>query len=284
MITAFLTDSTLCIGCKACEVACKEWNGVPADGFAFSGASYDNTGSLGHSTWRHVKFIERSMDVTGAMGGADAGYRSNAFRWDFSSDVCKHCEHAGCLEACPTGAIVRTEFGGVFIQPDICNGCGYCVVTCPFGVVDRRPDDGRAFKCTFCYDRQKVGLEPACATACPTRSIQFGEIGELRARAAERVKELRVRGIDDAVVYDPQATSVGGTHAIFVFRGRPEEYNLPSRPEVPTVNLRPAWGAAAFAAGLMAAGAALAFLSGSVSDDRQDSAAARQPSSSRARR
>ena len=158
MITAFLTDSTLCIGCKACEVACKEWNGVPADGFTFTGTSYDNTGALGHSTWRHVKFIERTGDVDGAVSRGEAGYRSNAFRWDFSSDVCKHCEHAGCLEACPTGSIVRTEFGGVYIQPDVCNGCGYCVVTCPFGVVDRRPDDGRAFKCTFCYDRQKVGL------------------------------------------------------------------------------------------------------------------------------
>ena len=284
MITAFLTDSTLCIGCKACEVACKEWNGVPADGFTFSGASYDNTGALDHSTWRHVKFVERALDPEGAIAEADAGYRSNAFRWDFSSDVCKHCENAGCLEACPTGSIVRTEFGGVYIQPDVCNGCGYCIVTCPFGVVGRRPGDGRAFKCTFCYDRQKVGLQPACATACPTQSIQFGEIGELRERAAARVDELRLRGIDDAVVYDPQAMSVRGTHAIFVFRGRPEEYNLPSHPEVPTVNLRPAWASAVVAAGLMAAGAMLAFVSGSPPDDRQDRAAARQPLSSRARR
>ena len=259
MITAFLTDSTLCIGCKACEVACKEWNGVPADGFHFTGTSYDNTGGLGHSTWRHVKFIERAHDLAAAAATGDAGYRSNAFRWDFSSDVCKHCENAGCLEACPTGSIVRTEFGGVFIQPDICNGCGYCVVTCPFGVVDRRPDDGRAFKCTFCYDRQKVGLAPACATACPTQSIQFGEIGELRERAAARVDELQSRGIADAAVYDPLETSVGGAHAIFVFRGAPEEYNLPAAPEVPTVHLKPAWRSAGVAAGLMAAGATLAF-------------------------
>src|SRR5687768_14136132 len=206
MITAFLTDSTVCIGCKACEVACKEWNGIPADGFRLTGMSYDNTGALGHSTWRHVKFVERPSE-----------YRSNAFRWDFSSDVCKHCENAGCLEACPTGSIVRTEFGGVFIQPDVCNGCGYCVVACPFGVVDRRPDDGRAFKCTFCYDRQKAGLQPACATACPTQSIQFGEIGALREKALHRVDELRARGIGDAVIYDPRDTSVGGTHALFIF-------------------------------------------------------------------
>jgi formate dehydrogenase iron-sulfur subunit len=245
VITAFLTDSTMCIGCKACEVACKEWNQVPSDGFRLTGMSYDNTAGLGHSTWRHVKFIERN-------GGA--------FRWDFSSDVCKHCEHAGCLEACPTGSIVRTEFGGVFIQPDVCNGCGYCVVTCPFGVVDRRPDDGRAFKCTFCYDRQKAGLQPACAAACPTQSIQFGEIGELRARAEARVEELRARGIDDAVVYDPRETSVGGTHAIFVVRGRPGDYNLPADPQVPTVHLRDGWTSAAVAAGLMLLGTMSAFL------------------------
>jgi formate dehydrogenase iron-sulfur subunit len=246
-VTAFLTDSTLCIGCKACEVACKEWNDVPADGYTFTGFSYDNTTALGHSTWRHVKFIERD-------GGA-------AMRWDFSSDVCKHCEVAGCLEACPTGSIVRTEFGGVYVQPDVCNGCGYCVVTCPFGVIDRRPDDGRAFKCTFCYDRQKAGFEPACAAACPTESILFGEIGELRARAHARVDALHARGIEDAVVYDPQETSVGGTHAIFIVRGRPEEYNLPARPEVPTAHLREGWASVAVAAGLMLAGSFAAFLS-----------------------
>jgi formate dehydrogenase iron-sulfur subunit len=248
--TAFLTDSTVCIGCKACEVACKEWNAIPDDGFRFTGFSYDNTAGLGHSTWRHVKFIER----TAPAPAGDAGYRSNAFRWDFSSDVCKHCENAGCLEACPTGSIIRTEFGGVFVQPDVCNGCGYCIVACPFGVVDRRPEDGRAFKCTFCYDRQKAGLDPACATACPTESIVFGEIGELRERAAARLRELKSRGIEDATVYDPRDSSVGGTHAMFVFRGRPEEYNLPATPDVPTVHLRSGWTAAAIAAVLMVIG------------------------------
>jgi formate dehydrogenase iron-sulfur subunit len=274
MVTAFLTDTTLCIGCKACEVACKEWNQVPSDGCTFTGFSYDNTAGLGHSTWRHVKFVERMFDgasgseprgLSRASGSEPRGYRSNAFRWDFSSDVCKHCEHAGCLEACPTGSIVRTEFGGVYIQPDVCNGCGYCVVTCPFGVVDRRPDDGRAFKCTFCYDRQKAGLQPACATACPTESIVFGDIDELRVRAYARIEELRARGIDDAVVYDPQDTSVGGTHAIFVLRGRPEEYNLPSKPEVPTVHLRDGWAGAAVGAGLILLGTLAAFIGTSSS-------------------
>jgi formate dehydrogenase iron-sulfur subunit len=256
--TAFLTDSTLCIGCKACEVACKEWNDVPSDGLALTGFSYDNTAGLGHSTWRHVKFVERSGPPEGP---ADAGYRSNAFRWDFSSDVCKHCQNAGCLDACPTGSIVRTEFGGIFVQPDVCNGCGYCVVACPFGVVDRRPGDGRAFKCTFCYDRQKAGLKPACATACPTESILFGELEDLRAQAARRLDTLRSRGIDDAMLYDAANTSVGGTHAMFIFRGRPEEYNLPSAPEVPSVHLRDGWISAIVAAGMMLLGTAVAFAS-----------------------
>jgi len=245
--TAFLTDSTLCIGCKACEVACKEWNDVPADGYAWSGHSYDNTGTLGHSTWRHVKFVETAAlgSRPSALGGPD---------WQFSSDVCKHCEHAGCLEACPTGAIVRTEFGGVFVQPDVCNGCGYCVVTCPFGVIDRRPGDGRAFKCTFCYDRQKAGLKPACATACPTESILFGTIEEMQAAATARVRTLHTRGVTDATLYDAANTSVGGIHSLFILRGDPLDFNLPANPMVPTVHLRAGWTAAlAASVGLFAA-------------------------------
>lgn len=252
--TAFLTDSTLCIGCKACEVACKEWNGIEQDGVDWSGFSYDNTGSVGSSTWRHVKFIERAP-VPG-QGGNSGGAAS----WSFSSDVCKHCEEAGCLEACPTGSIVRTEFGGVFIQPDICNGCGYCVTSCPFGVVERNAKDGRAFKCTFCYDRQKAGLQPACAKACPTESIKFGKIDELRQTAMDRVKELRQRGIEDAAIYDPTDTTVRGTHAMFILRGDPRAYNLPLAPEVPTTYLRKGWRASALAAGLLLGGTLLAFL------------------------
>src|SRR5689334_19657162 len=152
----FFTDTTVCIGCKACEVACKQWNQLPDDGFHFTGMSYDNTVSLGASTWRHVAFIERPM----ALPTQDT---STDFSWLFMSDVCKHCKRAGCLEACPTGAIVRTEFDTVFVQPDVCNGCGYCVTACPFGVIDRREDDGRAWKCTLCYDRLKEDMTPACA-------------------------------------------------------------------------------------------------------------------------
>jgi formate dehydrogenase iron-sulfur subunit len=252
-ITAFLTDSTLCIGCKACEVACKEWNGISEDGYNWSGNSYDNTGGLGHSTWR-VKFIEAEIEP--GRGGNAPG----AMSWEFSSDVCKHCANAGCLEACPTGAIVRTEFGGVYIQPDVCNGCAYCVVACPFGVVERNVEDGRAFKCTFCYDRQKVGLKPACATACPTESIKFGKLNQLREEAHDRVENLRARGYDDATLYDPTETSVGGIHAFFIVRGDPRAYNLPPQPEVPTIYLRKGWKSAALAAGLMVGGALLAFL------------------------
>src|SRR3954454_11727762 len=234
--TAFLTDSTLCIGCKACEFARKELNQVPADGFEWSGHSYDNTLPLGHSTWRHVKFVE----MTTAFGvGGNSGEQVS---WSFSSDVCKHCTVAGCLEACPTGAIVRTEVGSVYVQDDVCNGCGYCVVGCPFGVIDRRPAPqrgaGGAFKCTFCYDRLSAGLTPACAKACPTESIQFGPLDELRLRARQRARDLRERGFAGAHIYDPLDTSVGGVHAIALLPVSPALVGLPARPEVPTIYLR----------------------------------------------
>lgn len=253
-VTAFLTDSTLCIGCKACEVACKEWNGIDADGLEFSGFSYDNTTALGHSTWRHVKFVEGAPEP--GIGGNDADKVS----WVFSSDVCKHCEVAGCLDACPTGSLIRTEFGGVYLQPDICNGCAYCVISCPFGVVQKNEDDGRAFKCTFCTDRQKAGLEPACAKACPTESIKFGRLDDIRRETDSRMDVLRARGMNDAQVYDPVDTSVGGIHSIFILRGDPQTYNLPPRPEVPATYMKDGWKAAAFEAVAMVAAVATSFL------------------------
>lgn len=253
-VTAFLTDSTLCIGCKACEVACKEWNGISEDGLDWSGYSYDNTGAVGASTWRHVKFVE---DAPVPGFGGNSGQQVS---WEFSSDVCKHCEEAGCLEACPTGAIVRTEFGGVYVQPDVCNGCAYCIVSCPFGVVAKNEKDGRAFKCTFCYDRQKAGLKPACAKACPTESIKFGEINHLREEAQKRLEVLQQRGMDDANLYDPTHTSVGGIHAMFIVRGDPRSYNLPPNPEVPTIYAKKGWTGSAIAAGLLLGGTLLAFL------------------------
>ena len=267
----FFTDPSLCIGCKACEVACKEWNGVPDDGYVWSGNSYDNTGRLGASTWRHVMFLEqdrqKGMQITG-VGDIDGGpfsttagsaaVRQDPFRWVFLSDVCKHCEEAGCLEACPTGAIVRTETASVFVQNDVCHGCGYCVVSCPFGVIDRRPtplpDAGGAFKCTFCYDRQKSGLVPACAKVCPTESILFGRLDHLRQYAADRVEHLQNIGYQDAHVYDPTETSVRGIHAFFLLLGQPEAYGLPPKPQVPTIYLRSSWTAAvATAIGALAA-------------------------------
>jgi formate dehydrogenase iron-sulfur subunit len=245
----FFTDPTLCIGCKACEVACKEWNGVPDDGFVWTGNSYDNSGALGASTWRHVKFVEQDarlgLQVAGPMTGEGT---EDPFRWLFLSDVCRHCEVAGCLEACPTGAIVRTETGGVFVQDDVCNGCGYCVAGCPFGVIERRPAPlpgaGGAFKCTFCYDRQKSGLPPACAKACPTESIQFGPLEELRERAQRRVSVLRAQGYRDVTLYDPVESPVGGIHAFFLVPGDPASFGLPASPEVPSVYLVPAWRSA----------------------------------------
>jgi formate dehydrogenase iron-sulfur subunit len=181
---------------------------------------------------------------------------------EFSSDVCKHCEVAGCLEACPTGALIRTEFGGVYLQPDVCNGCSYCVVSCPFGVVQKNEQDGRAFKCTFCYDRQKVGLPPACAKACPTESIMFGPLDQLRARAQERIQHLHSNGMTDANLYDPTETSVQGLHAFFLVRGDPRAYNLPPKPEVPTIYLKEGWRSAAKGAAMLLAGAMLAFAAG----------------------
>ena len=262
----FFTDVTLCIGCKACEVACKQWNQLPDDGMVFTGMSYDNTGALGASPWRHVAFIEKEIPVTPASTVPPDALTEAAltkFAWMFNSDVCKHCVRAGCLEACPTGSIVRTEFGSVYIQPDICNGCGYCISACPFGVIDRREDDGRAWKCTLCYDRLKADMEPACAKACPTDSILFGEVAELRQHAADRVAELHARGEDRAYLYGDSAESQPGTegvHAFFLLVDRPEVYNLPPDPVIPTKSAGEAWVAMAkAAAGLLvvAFGAAL---------------------------
>jgi len=240
----FFTDTTVCIGCKACEAACKEWNQLPMDAFGLKGTSYDNSGELSATTWRHVAFVEE-------FGG---GNGSGAGRWLFMSDVCKHCEQAGCLEACPTGAIVRTEFGSVLIQEDVCNGCRYCVPSCPFGVITvAEGQGGTAHKCTLCYDRLKVGLEPACAKACPTDSIQFGALADLRERAERRLQEVRERGEARAYLYGvpggPGATGgVGSLHCFFLLTERPEVYNLPAAPELPSRRVVPAFLATAAAA------------------------------------
>ena len=230
----FFTDTSVCIGCKACEVACKEWNGVPDDGFNLLGMSFDNTGGLGADT----------MD----------------FRWLMSSDVCKHCTHAACLDVCPTGSLFRTEFGTVVVQPDICNGCGYCVSGCPYGVIERREGDGRAWKCTLCYDRLKDGDEPACAHACPTKSIQFGDLDELRERAAARVEQLHGQGVTEARLYGADPTDgVGGNGAFFLLLDEPEVYGFPPDPVVPARDLRRMWTFAGMAAAALVAVASAVF-------------------------
>jgi formate dehydrogenase iron-sulfur subunit len=268
----FFTDTSICIGCKACEVACKEWNLVPSNPLEFKGASYDNTLTLDADNWRHVAFIEQEVplhplgDGTLAMGEAGATVADDArggVRWLMSSDVCKHCTSAACLEVCPTGALFRSEFGTVVVQEDICNGCGYCVAACPFGVISRREEDGRAFKCTMCYDRLKGDMEPACAHACPTDSIQFGELDELRERAAGRLADLRGQGVDDARLYlSGSDDGVGGAGAFFLLLDDPEVYGLPPDPVSTTRDVPGLWKAAAVAAGTLAAGVVAAFLGG----------------------
>jgi len=262
----FFTDTSICIGCKACEVACKEWNGVPEDGLlSMLGSSYDNTGALGASTWRHVAFVEqRSPTDPGETG------RPGDFRWLMSSDVCKHCTYAACLDVCPTGSLFRTEFGTVVVQDDVCNGCGYCVPACPFGVIDRRIGEqgarnvGIAQKCTLCYDRLGAGSAPACAQACPTQSIQFGDVDELRERAAGRLAALHDAGMAEARLYgeDP-GDGIGGAGAMFLLLDDPEVYGLPPDPVVSTRDLPVMWRRAGLAALTLLAGAAAAFVGGS---------------------
>jgi len=259
----FFTDTTLCIGCKACEVACKQWNQIPAGGLQWTGKSYDNTLTLSAITWRHVNFIEQfAGDQRDTSVGAkpavpaSAGYfpaedtdrsvleqllrEPKSGRWLMMSDVCKHCAQAPCQLACPTGAIISNEFHNVYIQNDICNGCGYCVAACPFGVITRSSLDGHAHKCTLCFDRQRDGMEPACAKACPTDSIQFGSIEELRERARKRVEELHTRGQADAYLYGADATSeYPPLHAFFLLLDRPSLYGLPERPHLPQLDLLP---------------------------------------------
>ncbi|MBQ1075967.1 4Fe-4S dicluster domain-containing protein [Micromonospora sp. C31] len=278
----FFTDTSVCIGCKACEVACKEWNDVPGSGLDLLGMSYDNTGALTANSWRHVAFVEQSRPaghpagVAGAgpqflgMPGAQPPGRAGGaqgrtdFRWLMMSDVCKHCTHAACLDVCPTGSLFRTEFGTVVVQEDICNGCGYCISACPYGVIDQREGDGRAWKCTLCYDRIGAGKTPACAQACPTESIQYGPLDELRERAAARVATLHERGVGEARLYghDP-GDGVGGDGAFFLLLDEPEVYGLPPDPVVTTRDLPKMWKRAGLAALAMAAAAVAAFVGGS---------------------
>ncbi len=253
----FFTDTSICIGCKACEVACKEWNDVPEDGLVHRGMSMDNTGGLGADTWRHVAFVEqrRPLDLV------EEADRVDEMRWLMSSDVCKHCTNAPCLDVCPTGALFRTEFGTVVVQEDVCNGCGYCVPACPFGVLDKREEDGRVWKCTLCYDRLKADQEPACAKACPTNSIQFGPLDELRATARDRVEALHAAGEDSAQLYlADEENGMGGAGAFFLLLDEPEVYGLPPDPVAVTRDLPATWRATAIAGAALLAGVAAAMV------------------------
>lgn len=328
----FFTDTSICIGCKACEVACKEWNHVPTrkpDGEGavrgLSAESYDNTGHLGADTWRHVAFIEQGPEqlaearrsgavllgmpsvrrdetlhgnghggLLGDLGGngqasvigdltapADPATDGDLplVRWLMSSDVCKHCTHAGCLDVCPTGALFRTEYGTVVVQADVCNGCGYCVSACPFGVIGRRSNGvveladgskakpvnaGVAQKCTLCYDRIKEGQTPACAQTCPTTSIQYGDHSEMVDRARKRLDVLHAQGHPEARLYGANPDDgVGGTGSVFLLMDEPEAYGLPPDPVVPTAVL-PKMFTMAGLAGTAMMGAVLAVFTGHV--------------------
>ncbi|MGP9537751.1 4Fe-4S dicluster domain-containing protein [Brachybacterium sp. AOP43-C2-M15] len=305
----FFTDTSICIGCKACEVACKEWNRNPIDGdLEILGSSYDNTGELSANTWRHVAFVEQGRErieearesgrklvslgmpgigpkSSGPRGALPAGDLAGAdrtppdtpeFRWLMSSDVCKHCTNAGCLDVCPTGAIFRSEHGSVVVQEDVCNGCGTCVSACPFGVIQRRDDGtvspyanrdetidrmGTASKCTLCYDRLVDGEEPACSATCPTQSIRFGDHSDLTADARQRVADLHDRGMTEARLYGANPEDgVGGTGSVFLLLDEPEVYGLPPDPQVPTKSLPGTYARAGLAAAGMVAAVALSFL------------------------
>jgi formate dehydrogenase iron-sulfur subunit len=216
----FFTDTSVCIGCKACEVACKEWNQLPSENRGFLADSLDNTGKLDGQTWRHVKFIDNVPDETMSAG------QGKAFL--LMSDVCKHCQHASCMEVCPTGAIIRTEFDTVFIQHDVCNGCRMCIAACPYDVIEIDPNQDVARKCTLCYDRLQGGMQPACAKACPTESIQFGELTVLKRNAAKREAELHAQGLKEARLYGHDDEVYGGLNAFFLLMDEPEAYGLPN--------------------------------------------------------
>ncbi|MGH2499835.1 MAG: 4Fe-4S dicluster domain-containing protein [Candidatus Limnocylindria bacterium] len=263
-------DTSVCTGCKACQVACKQWNDLPMEDEtavrehrAFTGDSYDNTAHLSATNWRHVKFIEQ-------IGPDPATADRTGARWLMMSDSCKHCEQAGCLEVCPTGALYRTQFGSVDIHQDVCIGCRYCVGACPFGVIEYNKKTGRVNKCILCQDRLEEGMGTACAKACPTSSLTYGKVDDLKRMAADRVRALHNRGQTDAYIYGwdlgnsgtitagPNAGAavkdvqlLGGLNVFYLLMDKPEVYRLPSAPSLPQRNFAPSAGVALISAAVL---------------------------------
>ncbi len=251
----FFTDTSVCIGCKACEVACKEWNGLEGNQPKFLADSFDNTGQLDAENWRHVRFIESDSHLTSSttVGNGQA--------WLMMSDVCKHCQHASCMEVCPTNAIVRTEFDTVFIQQDVCNGCRNCISACPYAVIGFNEKTGTARKCTLCYDRMQNDMTPACAKACPTQSIQFGNLVDLQAAADKRLAQLHSQGMTGAQLYGRDTSVYGGLNSFFLLMDKPEVYALPNaaNAKLPSRNNIPGYLGGVVAAVLAVVGGLIAF-------------------------
>ena len=225
---AKLIDVSRCIGCKACQAACMEWNDLRAD-VGVNEGFYTNPADLSDQSWTLMRFYEEQIE--------------GSLQWLIMKDGCFHCAEPGCLKACPSpGAIVQFANGVVDFHQERCIGCGYCIAGCPFNVPRLSKDDSKAYKCTLCSDRVAVGLEPACVKTCPTQALSFGSKEEMLAQAEHRLVDLRERGFTKAAVYDPPG--VGGTHVIAVLPhgDRPEAYGLPREPKIgPLLSVWRSW-------------------------------------------
>ena len=222
---AKLIDVTKCIGCKACQSACQEWNDLREE-VGINEGSYQNPHDLTENSWTLMRFAEHEQNGT--------------LEWLIRKDGCMHCADPGCLKACPSpGAIIQYSNGIVDFQEEHCIGCGYCVAGCPFDVPRISKKDSKAYKCTLCSDRVSVGMEPACIKACPTQALVFGSKEDMIDHANDRIADLKERGFDQAGLYDP--AGVGGTHVMYVLHhaDQPQLYNdLPKEPTIsPTVGL-----------------------------------------------
>ena len=217
---AKLIDISKCIGCKACQVACMEWNDL-RDTVGKNVGVYDNPADLTDQSWTVMRFAE--VEVT-----------PGRLEWLIRKDGCMHCADPGCLKACPApGAIIQYSNGIVDFHEEHCTGCGYCIMGCPFNIPRLSKKDGKAYKCTLCSDRVAVGLEPACAKTCPTGAITFGSKEDMLHHAQERLIDLKERGYQKAGIYNPPG--VGGTHVMYVLQhaDQPELYNnLPKNPGI----------------------------------------------------